>query len=73
MKVSGDVQAVRDYLEGKRVVEWTYLEDIALSLPEVSTEYRCLLTTKGRDEIEKRKQFLLSTGTCENIQGLDEG
>jgi len=28
--VSGDVRRVRDYLEGKRVVEWTYLEDIAL-------------------------------------------
>ena len=31
MRVSGDIQAVKDYLQGKRVVEWTYLEDIALS------------------------------------------
>ena len=59
IKVSGDLQSVRDYLEGKRVVEWTYLEDIALSTPEASTEYRCLVQTKGKDEIEKRKKFLL--------------
>ncbi len=31
MRVSGDLQAVRDYLQGKRVVEWQYLEDLALS------------------------------------------
>jgi hypothetical protein len=60
--VSGDLGAVRDYLEGKRVIEWTYLEDIALSMAENSTEYRCLLQIKGRDEIEKRKKFLLNTG-----------
>lgn len=62
MRVSGDLQAVREYLQGKRVVEWQYLEDIALSQPETSTEYRCLVTTKGKDEIEKRKRFLLNTG-----------
>eukprot|EP00347_Sterkiella_histriomuscorum_P000807 403374436 len=61
MRVSGDIQAVRDYLNGKRVVEWQYLEDIALSHPESSTEYRCLIATKGRDEVDKRKRFLLST------------
>jgi len=61
VKVSGDLQAVRDYLEGKRVIEWTSLEDIALSMPENSTEYRCLVATKGKDEIEKRKKFLINT------------
>lgn len=58
---------MRDYLEGKRVIEWTYLEEIALSMPENSTEYRCLLTTKGKDEIEKRKRFLLNSGYQEMI------
>ena len=61
IKVSGDLESVRDYLEGKRVIEWTYLEDIALATPEGSTEYRCLVQTKGKDEIEKRKRFLLHT------------
>lgn len=55
MRVSGDIKAVRNYLEGKRVTEWSYLDDLALSAPESSTEFRCLVTTKGRDEIEKRK------------------
>jgi hypothetical protein len=41
------------------VAEWTYLEDLALSHPESSTEYRCLVTTKGREEVEKRKRFLM--------------
>jgi hypothetical protein len=62
MRVSGDVRRVREYLEGKRVVEWTYLEDIALSQPESSTEYRCLVTTKGKEEVERRKRFLLNVG-----------
>ena len=60
MRVSGDIEAVRGWIEGKRVVEWTYLEDLALGMAENSTEYRCLMTTKGRDEIEKRKRFLLN-------------
>jgi len=64
MRVSGDMQAVRDHLQGKRVVEWQYLEDIALAQPEASTEFRCLLTTKGKEEIEKRKRFLLSAAGC---------
>lgn len=69
MRVSGDLDALKDHLKGKRVVEWSYLEDMALSMPETSTEYRCLLTTKGRDEVEKRKRFLLglnSGSTNEN-------
>ncbi|CDW86198.1 UNKNOWN [Stylonychia lemnae] len=68
MRVSGDLQAVRDYLQGKRVVEWQYLEDIGLSQPETSTEYRCLITTKGREEVEKRKRFLLSTASLNQFR-----
>lgn len=62
MKASGDIRRVRDYLEGKRIIDWTYLEDIALSQPETSTEYRCLVTTKGKEEVERRKRFLLNLG-----------
>lgn len=67
MRVNGDIKAVRDYLEGKRVAYWSYLDDVGLSLPESSTEFRCLVTTKGRDEIEKRKRFLLDTGYCDEV------
>ena len=61
MKISEDIQAVKDYLEGKPVIQWTYLEDQALGQPDNSNEYRLLLTTKGKDEIEKRKWFLLKS------------
>lgn len=50
---------MRDYLAGNKVTQWSYLEDIALSMPENSSDYRCLVSTKGREEIEKRKYFLL--------------
>jgi len=65
MKVSGDLNALKNHLQGLRVSEWSYLEDQALAMPESSQEYRCLLTTKGREEVEKRKRFLL------NIRGGD--
>ena len=61
MKVSGDADALKALLEGKRVVEWTYLEDNALALSESSVEYRSLMQTKGKEEIEKRKRFLLGS------------
>jgi len=59
MKVSGDIQAVKDHLAGNTVTLWNYMEDLALSMPENTTEYRCLVSQKGREEIEKRKYFLL--------------
>ena len=60
MKVSGDIGALKEHMAGRRVTEWTYLDDMALTMPETSTEHRCLLTTKGREEIEKRQRFLLN-------------
>jgi len=63
MKVSGDINAVKEQLAGNKVTEWDYLEDIALSYPENSSEYRCLVARKGREEIEKRKYFLLRVNT----------
>ena len=63
MKVSGDIQAVKDHLAGNKITTWSYLEDIALSMPENSSEYRCLVSSKGKEEIEKRKYFLLRVNT----------
>jgi hypothetical protein len=39
-KVSGRLNKMREYLEGKpSVVEWNYLEDLALTKPEDSPEF----------------------------------
>jgi|LauGreDrversion4_2_1035121.scaffolds.fasta_scaffold181290_2 hypothetical protein len=39
-KVSGQLDKMREYLEGKpSVVEWNYLEDLALTKPEESPEF----------------------------------
>ncbi len=39
-KVSGQLNKMREYLEGKpSVVEWNYLEDLALTKPEDSAEF----------------------------------
>lgn len=64
MRVSGDVEALKKYMQGVENLNciWTYQDDISLSLPDNSSEYRELLMRKGRFEIDKRKQFLLSTG-----------
>ena len=69
MKVSGDMDALRQYLQRQKdnpdqnmeplPAEWNYIEDLALSMPENSAEYRDLLVKKGKDEIDKRKVFLL--------------
>jgi hypothetical protein len=37
--VSGRLNKMSDYLEGKPVVEWNYLEDLALTKPEESAEF----------------------------------
>ena len=70
MKVSGDIGQLKDYLDGKRVTEWTYLEDMALAQSEHTPEYRCLLTTRGREELEKRKRFLLNVAS-DTIMDID--
>jgi hypothetical protein len=47
MRVSGDLQALKDHFEGKKVVEWSFLEDMALKKASSSTEFQCLLKSKG--------------------------
>ena len=68
MKVSGDMDALREFLKRQKEntddneplpSEWNYIEDLALSMPENSAEYRDLLVKKGKEEIDKRKIFLL--------------
>jgi hypothetical protein len=50
-RVSGRLHKMRDFLEGKPVVEWNYLEDLALTKPEDTAEFQVLLQTKGWEEI----------------------
>ncbi len=59
VKLSGDLESMCKYFEGEQVVEWTYLEDLALTKPPDSLEFKCLLETKGKKEIDKRKEFLV--------------
>ena len=61
VKVSGDFNSLERYFEGEHVVLWTYLEDLALTKPEDSMEFKCLMESKGKHEIEKRKNFLLKS------------
>ena len=63
VKVSGDLEAMRNYLEGKRVTEWSSIEDLALAKDSASSDYNILVKTKGLTEIEKRKAFLME---CES-------
>jgi hypothetical protein len=58
MRVSGKVEMLKDYYNGNKVIEWTYLEDMALKKAKSSAEYGCLVKSKGEEEIEVRKQFL---------------
>ena len=70
--MSGDLERIRDHLQGRPVVEWTYLEDLALSKPDNSLEYRCLeiSTTVGGDGNpvlhQKTKRFLFDLGEITN-------
>lgn len=58
-KVSGRLNKMKDYLENKPgVVEWNYLEDLALTRPESSPEFKVLVQTKGYEEIKLRREFL---------------
>jgi hypothetical protein len=58
VKVSGDLEAMKNYMEGKRVTEWSLLEDLSLTKDESTNDYNILVKTKGIKEIEKRRTFL---------------
>lgn len=59
MRVCGDFDIVERALQGHKVSEWTYLEDLALAKAQDTTEFQWLLRSKGMSEIEKRRKFLL--------------
>ena len=61
VKCSGDFDTIERYLEGETIVSWSYLEDLALTKSVDSMEYRCLISTKGKEEIERRKAFMMQT------------
>lgn len=61
VKVSGDLEAMRNYLDKKRVPEWSGIEDLALAKGETSNDYKILVKTKGLSEIDKRKAFLMES------------
>jgi predicted nuclease with TOPRIM domain len=60
-KVSGQLDKIKDYLEQKPVIEWTFLEDLALTKPDDSPEFQVLLQSKGWEEIMIRREFLHAT------------
>ena len=54
------MDSVRNFLDGRRVTEWSAIEDLALAKegdPNCN-DYQILVKTKGSSEIEKRKAFL---------------
>ena len=57
-KYSGSVFDVDKYLNGKKLLPWTDLEDMALRQPLSNEMCKLLLKTKGRPSMMKRKHFL---------------
>jgi len=47
VRVCGDLTTVERALQGEKVDEWTYLEDLALSKQPESTEFQWLVKSKG--------------------------
>jgi hypothetical protein len=49
---------MRDHLNGKQVVLWNFLEDLALKKADDSVEFTVLLQEKGMANICERRNFL---------------
>lgn len=60
VSVSGSTTDLRKLFKGEPVVQWTYLEDRALTKEKDSIQYKCILDSKGQEEVERRIQFLIS-------------
>lgn len=58
---------MKDYLEGRPVLEWNMLEDLALEKPEESPEFQVLLSTKGWEEILVRREFLQAVPVLKEV------
>lgn len=59
-------------MNGKKVVSWSYLEDLALEKSEETEEFQVLLRTKGRAAIQERKKFLLFAEASEAEEEEDQ-
>lgn len=57
-KVSGDFNELEEYLDGKNVVLWEEIEDVALSRQQSQEMQDRLVESKGIEAISKRKKFL---------------
>ena len=57
-QVSGSLEDLEKLLKGEQVKVWTELEDIALSQPQDTIMYQCLVKNKGEEAIEKRRKYL---------------
>lgn len=60
VKVSGNPDNIEKYFKGEDVIQWTYLEDLALTKDTTSIEYKCLMETKGKEALDERRAFLLN-------------
>jgi len=63
MSVSGDFERTKKVLEGEQVVQWSQMDDNALSMPTHTAEYKALLAEKGEAEIDIRLKFM----TCKQL------
>lgn len=72
VRVCGDLILVEQALMGKDVPQWTYLEDLALTKPIDTQEYQWLLKSKGQKEILKRRKFLLTADSPDDVTTLNE-
>ena len=60
VSVSGSITDLRKLFSGQEVVTWSYLEDRALTKAKDSMPYKCMIETKGEEEVERRIQFLVT-------------
>ena len=56
-EVSGSTRELENLLQGKKVVQWNELEDIALRQPTDAAMYERLIKLKGEDNIKKRSEY----------------
>lgn len=57
MEANCDIEDLRKLLKGEKK-KWTPLEDLAVQSDPGSQEFEQLSSMYGRDEIDKRRQFL---------------
>jgi hypothetical protein len=56
--VSCSKKHLRAALEKKTFTSWSALDDIGLDNGDDCAEYRHLISTKGQEEVDRRRKFL---------------